>query len=333
MVSQSGGAESAYTRYDAAVTDLACQWLTDQGPDEPWVLYVGLVAPHFPYFAPPEFFALYDPDQMPEPTMRPEHGHVRHPWVQRFADVLPGLDGANTEQERRRAAAAYYGLVSYLDHNIGRILAALDASGQTRHTLVIYTSDHGDMVGSRGLWGKSVMYTESAGVPLVMAGPEVPANRVCNTPVSLIDMFPTILEAARVPDPNSATRPGKSLLAIAHGDHDHHPVFSEYHAMGAVSGAFLIRKEAHVLHHYVGYEAELFNLADDPDQTSNLADDPASAAILADLLAELNSVCDPRQVDAAAKADQAALVDRFGGPAAAALIGTPDATPPPQIKE
>ncbi|MBX4421445.1 sulfatase, partial [Mycobacterium tuberculosis] len=81
----------------------------------------------FPYLAPPEFFELYNPDDMPTPTMRPEHGHARHPWVEAFAGVLPGLDDANTAEERRRAAAAYYGLVSYLDHNVGRILDALEA--------------------------------------------------------------------------------------------------------------------------------------------------------------------------------------------------------------
>ena len=331
MVSFSGGAESDYTRYDAAVTDRTCEWLADEhNHDEPWVLYSGLLAPHFPYLAPPEFFELYNPDDMPTPTMRPEHGHARHPWVEAFAGVLPGLDDANTEEERRRAAAAYYGLVSYLDHNVGRILDALDASGQAENTLVIYTSDHGDMVGSRGLWGKSLLYTESAGVPLIIAGPGVEAGTVNSTPTSLLDLYPTILDAAGVAA-TGEPRPGTSLLQIAESPDPERAVMSEYHAMGAASGAFLLRKGDYVLHHYVGYDDELYDVATDPNQTKDLAHDPAYRETLAALLAEIESICNPTDVDAQAKADQAALVERFGGPAVAATLGTPGETPPPAV--
>ncbi|MET8429589.1 sulfatase-like hydrolase/transferase [Nocardia sp. NPDC004860] len=335
MVSISGGAESDYTRYDAAVTDRTCDWLIrNADSSEPWVLYTGLLAPHFPYLAPPEYFEMYDPAAMPVPTMRPEHGHTRHPWVETFAGVLPGLDNANTEEERRRAAAAYYGLVSYLDHNLGRILAALDASGQAGNTLVVYTSDHGDMVGSRGLWGKSLMYTESSGVPLIVAGPGVPAGQVCDTPASLVDLYPTILDAAGV-IPTGPARPGRSLRELATCPTDaQRVVFSEYHAMGAPSAAFLLRKGDYVLHHYVGYDPELFNVVDDPDQTRDLAADPAHASVLAELTAELITLLDPdttEGVDKHAKADQAALVARFGGPEAAATMGTPGETPPPIV--
>ncbi|WP_067828759.1 sulfatase-like hydrolase/transferase [Nocardia inohanensis] len=336
MVSISGGADSDYTRYDAAVTDRTCAWLTDPANrSEPWVLYAGLLAPHFPYLAPPRFFEMYDPDRMPVPTMRPEHGHARHPWVQTFADVLPGLDDSNTEQERRRAAAAYYGLVSYLDHNLGRILDALEASGQAENTLVVYTSDHGDMVGSRGLWGKSLMYTESAGVPLIVAGPGIAAGSVCETPASLVDLYPTILDAAGVESTASPQRPGRSLLELAAADADtERVVFSEYHAMGAPSAAYLVRKGRFVLHHYVGFEPELYDLATDPDQRTDLAADPGYTAVVADLTAELAAVLTPdtaESVDKRAKADQSALVERFGGPATAATVGTPGETPPPAV--
>ncbi|WP_255458629.1 sulfatase-like hydrolase/transferase [Nocardia sp. SYP-A9097] len=333
MVSISGGAESDYTRYDAAVTDRTCQWLTDaENQREPWVLYAGLLAPHFPYLAPPQFFDMYDPDQMPPPTQRPDHGHVRHPWVETFAGVLPGLDNANTEEERRRAAAAYYGLVSYLDFNLGRILDALEASGQADNTLVIYTSDHGDMVGSRGLWGKSLMYTESSGIPLLLAGPGVPEGAICQTPASLIDLYPTILDAAGVADAAPERRPGRSLLELASAATDpERVVFSEYHAMGATSGAFLIRKGDFALHYYVGFAPELYDVANDPDQTRDLAWHPDHLDVLEDLTSELRSLVDPDAVDQRAKADQAALVDRFGGPAAAAVLGTPGETPPPTL--
>ncbi|MFC8381755.1 sulfatase-like hydrolase/transferase [Nocardia sp. NPDC057272] len=339
MVSISGGADSDYTRYDAAVTDRTCEWLGDaDNHREPWVLYTGLLAPHFPYLAPPRFFEMYDPAQMPMPTMRPDQGHPRHPWVQTFAEVLPGLDAANTEEERRRAAAAYYGLVSYLDHNLGRILSALDASGRADNTLVIYTSDHGDMVGSRGLWGKSLMYTESSGVPLIMAGPGVAAGSVCRTPASLIDVYPTILQAAGVEgSTGTRPRPGRSLLDLAALPTDHdRAVFSEYHAMGAPSAAYLIRKGDFALHHYVDFDPELYNVRADPDQRVDLAADPDHRTVLAELTSELVAVLHPETtetVDKRAKADQAVLVERFGGPTAAAAIGTPGETPPPALTD
>ncbi|MFJ9367639.1 sulfatase-like hydrolase/transferase [Nocardia sp. NPDC101769] len=333
MVTISGGADSDYTRYDAAVTERACRWLEEPSAKaEPWVLYVGLVAPHFPYLAPPQFFELYDPESMPDATMRPDQGHPRHPWVERYAQTLPGLDDANTEEERRRATAAYYALVSYLDDNIGRILDALHRSGMAEDTTVVYTSDHGDLVGSRGLWGKSLLYRESAGIPMIVTGPDIPAGRVNHTPVSLVDIHQTVLDGAGVPFGDD-DRPGRSLLDIARGaDEPDRVAFCEYHAMGAPTAAFMVRKGDHVLHHYVGYEPELFDMAADPDQTRDLATDPAHAAVLADLDAELRRIVDPEAVDHAAKKDQAALVDSFGGPEVAATIGTIGETPAPATK-
>jgi choline-sulfatase len=102
-----------------------------------------------------------------------------------------------SEEERLRAFAAYFGLTSFLDHNVGQILSALREYGLEEDTHAIYTSDHGDNVGARGLWGKSTLYQESVGVPMIMAGPSVHPG-VCDTPVDLLDLFPTILEGAGV---------------------------------------------------------------------------------------------------------------------------------------
>ena len=93
--------------------------------------------------------------------------------------------------ERRRAFVAYYALVSWMDDNVGRILGALDEAGLTDDTIVVYSSDHGDNVGARGLWGKSNMYEESVAVPLLMAHPDL-APGTCATPVSLVDLAATI---------------------------------------------------------------------------------------------------------------------------------------------
>ena len=110
------------------------------------------------------------------------------------------------EQMVRRAIASYYALVSFLDHNIGQVIAAIEATGLTDSTRVIYTSDHGDNLGARGLWGKSVMYEESAAIPMIIAGPGVAPGAVINTPVSLIDCYRSVLEANSISSASTKIR-------------------------------------------------------------------------------------------------------------------------------
>ncbi len=159
-----GPGDSKYTQYDAAVTRAAEDWFAARAAaadDRPWCLYVGLVAPHFPLVVPPEFYDLYPPERLPPFKLDPRDGYRRHPWVE-LQNAQMDSDAAFVDDaERRRAMAAYFGLTSWMDHNVGRILAALEASGFAEDTTVVYTSDHGDNVGARGLWGKSNLYQES----------------------------------------------------------------------------------------------------------------------------------------------------------------------------
>src|SRR3970282_491846 len=96
----------------------------------------------------------------------------------------------------RKAIAAYYGLCSFVDDNVGRVIRTLDAVGLADSTRILYTSDHGDNLGARGLWGKSTMYEEVAGVPLIIAGPDVPKGKRVSTPASHVDTYPFIMECA-----------------------------------------------------------------------------------------------------------------------------------------
>ncbi|MFN3349150.1 sulfatase-like hydrolase/transferase [Pseudorhodoplanes sp.] len=145
-----GPGESDYTRYDHAIADLAVDWLSTTGRTarEPWCLYVGFVAPHFPLIAPPHFFNRYPLDALPEPKLHPNSGYRLHPWLQEHEDFWSHEATLRNDQERRTAIAAYYGLVSWLDHNVGRLLDALDAAGLTASTRIIYASDHGDNLGA-----------------------------------------------------------------------------------------------------------------------------------------------------------------------------------------
>ena len=101
------------------------------------------------------------------------------------------------DERRRLAIACYFGLISFLDDQIGRLIQTLESTGLDKTTRVIYSSDHGDNLGTRGLWNKDVLYRESTGIPLIMAGPDIP-KRVCSTNVSLVDLFPTFLEGTGV---------------------------------------------------------------------------------------------------------------------------------------
>ena len=326
-----GPGESDYTRYDEAVVARAERWLAERaGADRPWCLFVGPVAPHFPLVVPRVWFDLYPADRLPPVKLHPRDGHPRHPWVEAQNAFSDSEGKFRDEAERLAARSSYYGLCSFLDHNVGRLLAALEDSGASETTTVVYTSDHGDNAGARGLWGKSNMYEESAAVPLIMAGPGIEPGR-CVTPVSLIDLSETIVEhfGARL----AGERPGRSLRAIAAEPTDpDRAVFSEYHAAGAVSGAFMLRTARWKYIHYVGFEPELFDLEADPEETTSLAADPACADIVRSLDARLRAICDPEATDARAHADQAAMIEACGGREAALKLGAPGATPVPELR-
>ena len=323
-----GHGESSYTRYDAAVTARTVDWLREAaGRPQGWCLYVGLVAPHFPLVCPKPFYDLYDGMDLPAPKLHPDTGYQRHPWVEKQNAMMDTETRFVDEEERRRAFVAYYGLVSWMDHNVGQIITALEEAGLSDDTTVIYSSDHGDNVGARGLWGKSNMYEESVAVPMLMADPALPPG-VCETPVSLLDLAAGIpAHFGLTPDLEMV---GAPLAKIAAGEEAaDRVVFSEYHAAGAVTGAFMLRKGHYKLIHYVGFEDELFDLENDPEETRNLAGDPASRAVLAEMTAALHQICDPAMVDRRAHDDQRAMVDGYGGLEAVRDMGPKGATPPP----
>ncbi len=337
LVSEAGTGISDYNRYDLAVTGETCAWLNrraEEPGDRPWVLYVGLVAPHFPYVVPQEFYDLYAEASLPPPTGHPDDGFFLHPWIEQLKGVRPGIDN-NTAAERRSATAAYYGLCSFLDHNIGRILETLEVSGLANSTRVIYTSDHGDMVGNRGYWGKSMLYEPSVGIPMLLAGPDIPQNHVCSTPVSLVDLYPTVFDAVDAPlnDEEAVSLPGQSLLQLAAAANDNdRTVFAEYHAYGSPSAAYMLRRGSFKYIFYAGFEPELFDLKQDPDELNNLAADPAYENTLTRFEEQLRSILDPDAVDRQAKADQRALIDAFGGVELASRSGTKNETPAPQVR-
>jgi choline-sulfatase len=295
-------------------------------------LYVGFVSPHFPLIAPPEFYDLYPESEVPWPAMYGVDERPRHPFIDAMRKCLC-FDEPFDEPMVRRALSAYMGLVTFLDHNVGTILRALEESGLAETTRVVYTTDHGDNLGARGLWGKSTMYEESAGIPLIMAGADVPVGNVCATPVSLVDGFPTFVHALGAQmTPADATLPGHSLLDIAQGYVPNRTILSEYHAAGAMTGSYMIRHRQYKYIHYVGLPPMLFDLDADPFERDDLGQKPEFAKVAAECEARLRSVVDPEAADAQAKADQRAHIDKYGGVEAILKRGTFRYSPPPGVK-
>lgn len=172
--------------------------------DQPWFLCASFSRPHFPYTAPRRHFERYRPDGVPRPRIGREGDGARHAHSVANREHW-GLDG-HTAEEQARARAAYFACVEYLDEVLGDFLTCLERDGLLENTIVVYTADHGEMAGEHGLWYKNTFLEASARVPLLVQLPEhrrgeVPPARV-RTPVSLVDLFPTLCGLVGVAAPD-----------------------------------------------------------------------------------------------------------------------------------
>lgn len=310
--------ESEYMRYDAATTRQAIDWLaTDaQRHTSPWCLWVSYTLPHSPFVASAEDIARYPLEDVQLPVNFrsanwPRHPHIDYIREQRIQSREEQLDKTLV----RRTIATYLAMCTYLDRQIGAVLAALTQQGLEASTRVIYTSDHGEMLGDHGMWGKNLMYEGASAVPFLMAGPGIARGQVVPQPVSLVDLFPTIVQGVGAPlADQDADLPGMSLWPAAHGDPlPERTIFGEYHASGCREAMYMLRDSTHKYVHHVGDPPQLFDLAADPNETRDLAANPASAPLLAQFERNLRAIVDPEAVDQAAKADQARRVEAAGG--------------------
>ena len=327
MADEVGIGESTYTQYDRAIAQDAAAWIRDHADQDQWVLFASFVAPHFPLIAPEEFARQYRLEDVPLPKLCRAEERQDHPWIAALRRCFTH-DQYFDDELRRRALLSYAGLCSFMDWHFGQLCEAIEQAGLADEALVIYTSDHGDNMGARGLWGKSTLYEESARVPLLMRAPGRDTRRVVSTMATLVDVGPTLLDWMGVEVP--AQWPGKSLVAMAEAPDDpKRCAFSEYHAAGAETGAYMLRQGDWKLIYYVGMAPQLFNLASDPEELQDLAGDAQYAPILKGLTEELRAIVDPEAQDRQAKADQRALLDAHGGREAVIARGGFGATPAP----
>jgi choline-sulfatase len=306
-IERSGPGQSAYELKDIDTTTAAIAWLERAagarraGDDRPWSLTVGFMLPHAPYVARAADYLKYA-GRVGAAALAPPASGAEHPWLawwrsnRGIADVSP-VDAV-------RARTAYYALVTTLDRMIGCILEALAAGGLAENTLIVYTSDHGDQIGERGLWWKHTFYDESVKVPLMFAWPgRLPKGERRRQVVNLIDVAATILEAVDAPPlPNAQ---GRSFLAVARDDAAHwiDETFSEYctdavpHWTGGMAvQQRMIRSGRWKLIYYHGYRPQLFDLAADPKELIDRAEDPAYAAVREVLTARVLAAWDPELI-------------------------------------
>jgi choline-sulfatase len=306
-VERSGPGQSAYELKDVDVTAAACAYLRALGArrgadaDRPFCLTVGFMLPHPPYVARPEDYARHA-GRVGSPALPAPAAHRDHPWLAWWRHDR-GLDRLRPDAILR-ARTAYYGLVTRLDLLIGEILAALASSGLAENTLVVYSTDHGDQLGERGLFWKHTFYDESVKVPLILAWPgRLPAGERRAQVVNLVDLTATLLDALGAePLPQAQ---GRSFLTVARDARAPwvDETYAEYctDAVPAWTGGMavqqrMIRRGRWKLVYYHGYRPQLFDLVTDPHEQDDLAEDARHAAIRDALQAKALADWDPDRI-------------------------------------
>jgi arylsulfatase A-like enzyme len=257
--------------------DSAVEFLKRQKGDRPFLCYVAFNAPHDPRVAPKAYHDRYDPAKLPLPAnYLPQHPFNNGDLTGRDERLAPW---PRTPGVVRRHLADYYAAVTFLDAQVGRILAALRASGQAENTLVVFSSDHGLAIGSHGLFGKQNLYDDSMHAPLIFAGPGVPKGKRTDALCYLLDIFPTVGELAGVAGPEGSE--GKSLAPVLAGKtakvRD-----SLFFAYTKVQRAVRDDRWKLLVYPQVN-KVQLLDLRDDPAETKDLAADKAHAAEVARL--------------------------------------------------
>jgi choline-sulfatase len=312
-----------YSQYDAEIADASVNWLENQSTSDPWTLFVSFVSPHYPLKAPDEFYDLYR-DYQPDLSVKPLPDHPVIQETAKFWDYERHFD----DTARTEAIRGYFGLCSFMDSNVGKILDALRNTQFAEDTTILYISDHGEMLGEKGLWTKSVMYEASAGIPMILSGPDIPVG-VNQTKVSLTDVSATVSHIADgVAEPAQDPWRSRSLISIAQNPDETRAVLSEYHDGGSTCGHTMLRKDQFKLIYYAGdHLSQLFDLDADPNEENDLAADPGHAMILTSLTDELFSMIDPEAINSQAFEDQRKLIDEFGGIDAILALPSFNATP------
>ncbi|PKQ12060.1 MAG: choline-sulfatase [Alphaproteobacteria bacterium HGW-Alphaproteobacteria-1] len=269
----------------------------------PWCLTVSFTHPHDPYVARRRYWDLYEDcahlaPHVPAMTYEDHDAHSR-----RIFDANDWRSYSITGDQVARARRAYFANISYLDDKIGEVMAALETTRQ--EAIILFVSDHGDMLGERGLWYKMSFYEGAARVPLMIAAPDMAPGLVTD-PVSTIDICPTLCELAGADMSEVAPwTEGQSLVYLGQGGRREAPVAMEYAAEASQAPLVSLRYGKWKYNRCNLDPDQLFDLDSDPHELRNLADDPAHAGTLAQLQAKAEARWDLAAFDAAVRESQA----------------------------
>ena len=277
---------SVQIEYDNLVTSKAREKLVEyakQAEDDPFFLTVSYTHPHDPFLCQQAYWDLYEGIDVGLPKIGRIPDNEQDPHSYRIMKNS-GLLTDFSEEQLRRARRAYYGAISYIDDQIGDLLNTLEQTGQAENTVIIFTSDHGEMLGERGLWKKSHFYEAAARVPLLICGPGIPEKQRVKTLVSLVDLFPTFLTIANDGLLPELVEPlaGESLLSFIDKEAPDRIIYAEYLAENALAPMLMVRHRNFKYVTSEGYLTLFFDLKQDPDEIENLIgarleDEPAMA--------------------------------------------------------
>ena len=277
--------------------DAACQFLNNHSADDPpYFLYPSTNVPHPPFRATQHWLDKIDPAHV---TLPPYESDL-HP-VMDYMSVTKNTHGHFTDDEILAIRRHYFAMVAETDAMLGQVLDTLEATGQLNDTYIIFASDHGEMNMEHRQTLKNAMYEASARVPLIVAGPGLQQGVISDELVSLIDLFPTLMDMSGLDHPEGLD--GVSLLPLCRGDASGRPnyVFSEYHSNFSNTGIAMWRQGPWKYIRYAGYPPQLFNLHGDPEEIHNLA--PSRPDIVNNLNTRLESLVDFDAADAQARAN------------------------------
>ena len=264
---------------------------------KPFFLAASFTHPHNPFTTQPKFWELYDHGAINMPTVPGKPVDERDPWSQRYYYLIRNDEHVVTDEDVRNARHAYYGMCSYIDFLVGRLLKVLDGSGLIDNTVIIFTADHGDMLGERGMWYKFNPFEWSIRVPLLISGPGMQQDTKEASLVSLVDLMPTFLDLASGGKPPDLVDPieGHSLEPLLRGDVSGwvDDVMVEFTAEGTFAPALILRSGNYKFVYCETDPGMLYDLIADPHEQKNLCADPSFANVAEEMQNEILSRWDP----------------------------------------
>lgn len=252
----------------------------------PFLLVASLTHPHDPFAIPQSYWDRFAEADIPVPTVG-QADVAADPQSQRIRAMCDQDASGVTPEQVQRARRAYYGAIAYVDDQFGAILHTLQETGQADNTIVIVASDHGEMLGERGLWYKMNFFEGASRVPLIVHAPQHFAPRRVAQSVSLVDVLPTLLELGAAQPVLGDAPDGRSLLPHLRGQGGHDEVMAEYLGEGALAPMVMVRRGRYKFIHAPGDPDQLYDLAHDPNERHNLALSPVHAPLLQDFRAEV----------------------------------------------